>query len=371
MTDYGLPILATLALWWGSTGAIFYVDNLPPRTFRYTMIGATALVALALWGLVATSDNTTTGAAYGAFSYGLICWGWQIVSYYTGFVTGPRNTPCPPELRGLSRFVEAVRTSLYHEMFALAGAALLLAITHGHANNLGFWTYVTLWWMHESAKLNVFFGVPNLGEEMLPEHLRYLATYMTRRPMNVFFPFSVTISTVITVLLAQRALSPTATSFEAAGYAMLSTMMILAIAEHWFLVTPFHANALWTWSGQRAPRTRVGRDLLMMGAAGSLTSVGVSGALESWSPDPPALCDAGLLHRVLETIGTGAFGEVECVRGVVRTHANWICFELAGQSASMSSFSPKKPQEPLVIAMGRRFDRVRLQAAFDACAAPI
>ena len=39
MTDYGLPILATLALWWGSTGAIFYVDNLPARTFRYTMIG--------------------------------------------------------------------------------------------------------------------------------------------------------------------------------------------------------------------------------------------------------------------------------------------------------------------------------------------
>ena len=31
--------------------------------------------------------------------------------------------------------------------------------------------------MHESAKLNVFFGVPNLGEEMLPAHLRYLATY--------------------------------------------------------------------------------------------------------------------------------------------------------------------------------------------------
>ena len=83
-------------------------------------------------------------------------------------MTGPRRTPCPPELRGLTRFVEAVRTGLYHEMFALVGAVVLLAITHGRANQLGFWTYVTLWWMHESAKLNVFFGVPNLGEEMLP-----------------------------------------------------------------------------------------------------------------------------------------------------------------------------------------------------------
>jgi len=48
MTDFVLPILATLALWWGSTGAIFYVDNLPPRTFRYTMASATVLVVLAL-----------------------------------------------------------------------------------------------------------------------------------------------------------------------------------------------------------------------------------------------------------------------------------------------------------------------------------
>ena len=60
----------------------------------------------------------------------------------------------------------AVRTSLYHELFALGWRRrCLLAITHGRANQLGFWTYVTLWWMHESAKLNVFFGVPNLGAE--------------------------------------------------------------------------------------------------------------------------------------------------------------------------------------------------------------
>ena len=64
-------------------------------------------------------------AAYGAFSYGLICWGWQIISYFTGYVSGPRRTACPPNLRGLSRFVEAVRTSLYHEIAALVGAVAL------------------------------------------------------------------------------------------------------------------------------------------------------------------------------------------------------------------------------------------------------
>ena len=154
------------------------------------------LVGLALWGLAATADDTSPGAAYGAFSYGLICLGLadrQLLHRLRD--RAARARPARRNCAGLSRFVEAVRTSLYHEMFALVGAVVLLAITHGHANQLGFWTYVTLWWMHESAKLNVFFGVPNLGEEMLPEHLRYLASYMTRRPMNMFFPFSVTIST--------------------------------------------------------------------------------------------------------------------------------------------------------------------------------
>ena len=49
--------------------------------------------------------------------------------------------------------------------------------------------------------MNLYFGMPNLGEEMLPEHLRYLISYMRRKPMNLLFPFSVSLSTVVTVLL--------------------------------------------------------------------------------------------------------------------------------------------------------------------------
>ena len=206
MTDYGLPILATLALWWGSTGRDLLRRQSAAAHFPLHDGGRDECSSRSRSGACWRPPTTQApGAAYGAFSYGLICWGWQIVSFYTGFVTGPRRTPCPPELRGLARFVEAVRTSLYHELFALVGAVVLLAITHGPPNQLGVWTYVTLWWMHESAKLNVFFGVPNLGEECCRDALRYLASFMTRRPMNLFFPFSVTISTVVTVLLVERA----------------------------------------------------------------------------------------------------------------------------------------------------------------------
>jgi putative photosynthetic complex assembly protein 2 len=367
MTDYGLPILATLALWWTSTGAIFYADNLPPRTFPYTMAAATVLLCFAVWGLVATVDDTRPGAAYGAISYGLICWGWQIVSFYTGFVTGPRRGPCPPELRGLSRFVAGVRTGLYHEMLALAGAAALLAITHGRANQLGFWTYVTLWWMHESAKLNVFFGVPNLGEEMLPPHLRYLASYMTRRPMNMFFPLSVTVSTVVTAMLVARAVGATS-HFEATGYTMLATLMALAVAEHWFLVAPLNANALW---GPLSKRGASELSAVLEDEFAALESFAdaLDAAKENWSAALPALCDSRSLAHVLELAAAGAFGEVDAVKGAMRTKAHWIAFEISGRKARMAPFAPQRLQEPLIVATGRRFDRRRLMAALEGCAA--
>ena len=372
MAAFGLPVIATLVFWWASTGVILYLDGRPTRTFGWSFAGSTALLGLAQAGLARSRGLTTPAAAYEAFTCGLMIWAWQLVSFYMGYITGPRKTAIEPNCSEWTRFVEAIRASLYHELAALLGGVVVFAMTWDQPNQVGAWTYVVLWWMHQSAKFNVFFGVPNLGEEMLPDHLHFLISFMRRRPMNLFFPFSVTISTVITVLLAQKALSPAATSFETAGYAMLSTMMILAIAEHWFLVTPLQANALWSWSGHGARKARFGSDAVTSAGDGDgFAESAVGGALESWSPDPPALCDAALLHRVLETIGTGAFGEVECVRGVVRTHANWVCFELAGQRASMSPFAPRRRQKPLVIAMGRRFDRVRLQAAFDACAAPI
>ena len=52
------------------------------------------------------------------------------------------------------------------------------------------WTFMPLWLMRTSAKLNVFLGGINLGEEFLPPHLRYLLSFMARRPMNVLMPLS-------------------------------------------------------------------------------------------------------------------------------------------------------------------------------------
>jgi len=246
MSAFAAPIFVTLVLWWASTGVILYLDGLSRRTFAWSLAGATGLFLAALWGMSATGAETSAASAYCAFSCGLMAWAWQLVTYYMGFITGPNQSPCPPHLRGGRRFVAAVRTSLYHELAIIVCAIGLVALTWRQPNQIGLWTFLILWWMHTSAKLNLFFGAPNLSEELLPGHLRYLVTYMRRRPMNLFFPASVTASTVITVLIAQRAMAATA-PFDLVGYTILATLMVLAVAEHWFLVAPLHANALWSW----------------------------------------------------------------------------------------------------------------------------
>jgi putative photosynthetic complex assembly protein 2 len=245
MISYGLPILMTLALWWVSTGVVLRLDSLDQRTFGRTMLGASAVLVFALWLIRESSSHTTAGAAYLAFGCGLTAWGWQLLSFYTGFMTGPRKAACSPDCRGFSRFIEAVRTSLHHELSAVLGAIVLLALTYGQANQVALWTYLILWCMHQSAKLNAFLGVPNLGEDMLPGHLAYLASFMRRRPMNLLFPISVTGSTIATTLLFERAMRADATMFQIAANMMLASLVGLAVAEHWFLVAPIDANAIW------------------------------------------------------------------------------------------------------------------------------
>jgi magnesium-protoporphyrin IX monomethyl ester aerobic oxidative cyclase len=87
----------------------------------------------------------------------------------------------------------------------------------------------------------------HLNEEFLPEHLQFLKSFLTKKPMNLLFPASVTLSTIIATLLFRRAFAADATAFGATGFTFLGTMMALAILEHWFLVLPLPAAALWSW----------------------------------------------------------------------------------------------------------------------------
>jgi hypothetical protein len=118
----------------------------------------------------------------------------------------------------------------------------------GKRHQLGLSIFLVLWGMRHSTKLNVFLGVPNLGEEFFPEHLQFLKSFFGHRPMNLLFRLSITVSMVIEMLLVPRAGADDASPFTATAYTFTATMRALAVLEHWFLVIPLPATAPWKWS---------------------------------------------------------------------------------------------------------------------------
>jgi putative photosynthetic complex assembly protein 2 len=245
--EIGLPILYTLFVWWFSTGLILYLDGLPRWTYGWSFGGASLLLAAALFGLYQTSTDASVSGAYVAFTCAVLAWGWVEVSFLMGYVTGPRCTPCPPDATGWRRFVAAVEVIAHHELAIVALAATVLAATWGSANQIGTWTFLILWSMRQSAKLNLFLGVRNLNEQFLPAHLSYMQSYFRRRRMNLLFPVSVTLATALAVLIWERALAPEVSAFGTAGLALVGTLLTLAILEHWFLVLPLPSEVLWSW----------------------------------------------------------------------------------------------------------------------------
>lgn len=278
MIVYGLPILYALFLWWFSTGAIFYLDTRPQHTFVWSMAGATVLMAGAVWGLTQTSTDVSLTGAYAGFTYGLVIWGWLEIGYYMGFMVGPRRQASPEGSSGLRRFWHATQTTLYHECAALALAALIAAVTWDMPNKVALWTFLVLWIMQISAKLNVFLGVPNLAESFLPAHLSFLRHFMTRKPMNLFFPVAITISMTVTTMFVGAAASSQASRFDAAGLTMISALLVLAILEHWFLVVPVPLDVLWRWS-QGSPKSQASDE-----AAGSLVREGTPDKRATYKP---------------------------------------------------------------------------------------
>jgi putative photosynthetic complex assembly protein 2 len=241
MILYALPALYALFIWWFSTGVIMYLDGLPRKTFKWSIFGATLLMVFSLWGVWASRNDASVRGAYCAFTCGLLAWGWQEISFYMGYVTGPRKQPCPEGCSGWKHFGHAIQTSLWHELAIIGSGVIIVALTWGSKNQIGMWTFMVLWWMHQSAKLNVFLGVRNLNEEFLPEHLQFLKSFLTKKPMNLLFPVSITISMVILVKLVEAAANSHGSRFDAAGFCFLSVLMGLAIVEHWLLMLPLPA----------------------------------------------------------------------------------------------------------------------------------
>lgn len=243
-----LPVLFAIFVWWFATGIVLLLDGLPRTTFRWSHLISTLLALGAFVGLAHTAEQTTAAGAFCAFTSALLVWGWHELSFLTGWVTGPRQRAADPGVRGWPRFVQAVAAILWHELAILASGLLIALITWDAANPVGLATFAVLWVMRISAKLNVFLGVRNLSIEFLPPHLAYLASFFRKRAMNLLFPFSITASTVVAAWLVWQALDAPRGGAYATGQLLVATLLVLAILEHWLMVLPLQATALWRWA---------------------------------------------------------------------------------------------------------------------------
>lgn len=356
MIDYAAPVLYALFIWWFSTGLIVYLDGLPRRTFRISMGAASLVLALALWGGAASADDVSRAGAWCGFTVGLLAWGWVELSFLTGWITGPWQRPCPADAAGLRRVGYAVAAILWHELAIIVMAVLLAFVTIDRGNATAFWTFAILWAMRTSAKINVFLGVRNLAEEFLPAHLKYLESFFARRPMNALFPVSVTLGTTVAVLLFAASVGPDATPFTATSNALLGTLMVLAVLEHWLLVLPLPATALWQWSLS----ARMASEEKAAAAAG-LTRFAVP-------LDTP--CDRQNLASVLRDVAQGTYGDISRAHGIAQAGKGWVSFYVANGRSEVADYAPGRHERPRVIALGRSLDQAGLSAAFAACMSP-
>jgi putative photosynthetic complex assembly protein 2 len=244
--EFVWPVLYAIFIWWAGTALVFALDQLPRRHHLRVMFGATVVLFAALSCVAMLDSRMTAASAYAGFTCGVLVWAWQELAFLTGYVTGPNRKVLPEGTEGFARFRAALGTIIHHEIAMLALGLALLLLLWGEPNQTALWTYVVLWVMRQSAKVNIFLGARNLGESMLPPHLAHLASYFRRRPMNFLFPISVTGGTIAVVLLGLQA-AEAQDPFTLTAATLLAGLMALAVIEHWFLMLPLPLDGLWTW----------------------------------------------------------------------------------------------------------------------------
>lgn len=240
------PVLATLAVWWLSTGAILMLGERSDTTRRVAMVVASLLALASLVAVWWLRDLTTTQAAYLSALAALALWAWHEMSFLFGYITGPNRAPCRPGLSGWPRFRAAAATLIHHEVALAVNLLLLGVMSIGADNSIALWVFAMMFGLRISSKLNLYLGAPHFTDQFLPQRLGHLRSYFSQeRPGTFFIVTTLTISALAGALM--WAALNTTSPFAAAGFALLAALAALGALEHLFLALPLPDAALWRW----------------------------------------------------------------------------------------------------------------------------
>lgn len=250
MNNPWLAALSALFLWWFSTGIIIWrvkrADHQGRDAHLWSVILGLPLVVGGAVVFVNVLDDDTATGAYLGFLSALAIWAWIELAFLSGIIAGPNTTPCPPHASTFNRFLRACGTIAWHELLLMGTMGAMAVVTEGHANIFGLWTFVILFFARISAKLNLFFGVPRIHTEFLPQTLSHLPSHFRRAPMNAAFPIWISALTFAVACFIERAWNAP-TPGHLVGFTLLSALSLLALLEHWFMVLPLPDQKLWRW----------------------------------------------------------------------------------------------------------------------------
>lgn len=251
-----IAALIALFIWWFSTGAILmavkYADQKGQDARRRALAFALPLLLIGGAGVQYSLSETSILGVYVAFLAALSLWGWIELAFLTGVITGPNTDPMPDRLPEAERFLRAWGTVAHHEILLLAVLIGLTAASWDAANQFGVLTFAVLYFARISAKLNIYFGVPKIQIDFLPDALAHLPSHFRFRAMNWFFPVAVTgLSLAIALWLGR--LHAASVPGDVTGFALLTALTALALFEHWMMVLPIPDERLWRWMLPRQP----------------------------------------------------------------------------------------------------------------------
>ncbi len=238
-----VPTLVVIAGWWIGTGAVLYLQQQIVQPHRRLIVVLALLSIIALTIMLLASKNSAPVQSYVGFFAAVVLWGCIELSYYTGLITGIHKRSCPENCSTGRRFLLALGTSIWHEVSVIVTGSIVVVLLLGAENPAGLYSFLVLWLMRWSAKLNLFFGVPYFNTDWFPTRLAYVHSYIRHASVTPFFFVSVLIASFVAYQSLNNALS--SNSDVSVMLALPGVLLLLAILEHLFMALPFADTELW------------------------------------------------------------------------------------------------------------------------------
>ncbi len=238
-----VPTLIVIAGWWIGTGAVLYLQQQIVKPHHGLKVVLALLAIVALLTLLLASKSSSPMQSYVGFVAAVVLWGCIELSYYTGLITGIHKRPCPENCSTGRRFLLALGTSIWHEVSVLLVGGIVVALLLGADNPAGLYSFLVLWLMRWSAKLNLFFGVPYFNTDWFPARLAYVHSYIRHASITPFFFVSVLLASFVAYQLLNNALS--LNNDLSVILVLPGVLLLLAILEHLFMALPFADTELW------------------------------------------------------------------------------------------------------------------------------